>query len=179
MLVLPDGWAPGALMQMYLWDPTRDLDLDEEPNYRPVHGGDDPSLVFHEYAHGLTNRLVTDAQGFGALNGAQAGAIDEGTADWYALDFLVGNGDDPFVPDDESAPDVTMASYEVDGPTGLRTQAIDCPVGRERSVLSRTRAAAPAAADTPTATSPRSAVAPRSTTTARSGRRPSGSCGGA
>ena len=67
-----------------------------------------------------------------------------------------------------------MAGYEVEGPTGLRTQAIDCPVGRERSVLSRTRAAAPAAGDTPTATSPRSAAAPRCTTTARSGPRRSG-----
>ena len=85
--------------------------------------------MFHEYTHGLTNRLVTDAQGFGALNGAQAGAIDEGTADWYALDYLVGDGTNPYLPDDLSAPDVTLASYEVEGPTGLRTQAIDCPVG--------------------------------------------------
>ena len=97
MLTLPEGSAPGALMQMYLWDPIRDpnRDLDVEPNYRAVHGGDDPSLVFHEYTHGLNNRLVTDAQGFGALNGAQAGAIDEGTADWYALDYLVGDGTIP------------------------------------------------------------------------------------
>ena len=71
MLVLPAGSAPGALMQMYLWDPTRDPDLDEQPNYRPVHGGDDPSLVFHEYAHGLTNRLVTDGSG---LRRAERGA---------------------------------------------------------------------------------------------------------
>ncbi len=66
MLVLPHDQSaatPGALMQMYLWDPTRDADLDELPNYRPVHGGDDPSLVFHEYTHGLNNRLVTDALG--------------------------------------------------------------------------------------------------------------------
>ncbi len=131
MLVLPAApdSTPGAFMQMYLWDPTRDADLDEEPNYRPVHGGDDPSLVFHEYTHGLNNRLVTDAQGYGALNGAQAGAIDEGTADWYALDYLVGDGTNPYLSDDGSAPDVTLARYEVEGPTGLRTQAIDCPVG--------------------------------------------------
>ncbi len=129
MLTLPRGSAPGGLMQMYLWDPTRDPDLDEEPGFRPVHGGDDPSMVFHEYTHGLTNRLVTDAQGFGALNGAQAGAIDEGTADWYALDYLVGDGSEPYMPDDLTDPDVTLASYQVDGPTGLRTQAIDCPVG--------------------------------------------------
>ena len=131
MLTLPAGSTPGALMQMYLWDPIRDPneDLDEEPNYRPVHGGDDPSLVFHEYTHGLTSRLVTDAAGYGALSGAQAGAIDEGTADWYALDYLVGDGTTPYMPDDASHPDVTIARYEVEGPTGLRTQAIDCRVG--------------------------------------------------
>ncbi|HEU0023663.1 MAG TPA: M36 family metallopeptidase [Thermoleophilaceae bacterium] len=124
ILVPPDGEP--ALMQMYLWDPIADLDPDTVPNYRPVHGGDDPSLVFHEYAHGLTGRLVTDAQGYGALNGAQAGAIDEGTADWYALDYLVDEG---LTGDAESTPDVTLAPYEVDGPTGLRTQPIDCPAG--------------------------------------------------
>ena len=46
-------------------------------------------MVYHEYAHGLTERLVTDAQGFGALIGAQPGAIAEGTSDFYAIDFLV------------------------------------------------------------------------------------------
>ena len=90
MLVLPATASPGAHADVPLGSRSRDLGPDEPPNYRPVHGGDDPSLVFHEYTHGLTNRLVTDAQGYGALNGAQAGAIDEGTADWYALDYLVG-----------------------------------------------------------------------------------------
>jgi hypothetical protein len=123
MLVLPDGASPR--MQMYLWDPIADADPVAVPNWRPVHGGDDPSLVYHEYAHGLTNRLVTDANGWGALNGAQAGAIDEGTADWYALDYLVEQG---LTGDAVSTPDVTLAPYEVSGPTGLRTQPIDCLV---------------------------------------------------
>ena len=46
-------------------------------------------MVCHEYTHGMTERLVTDAQGFGALIGAQPGAIAEGTSDWYAMDYLV------------------------------------------------------------------------------------------
>ena len=50
MLTLPAGTAPGALMQMHLLDPPRDPDLDEEPNYRPVHGGDDPSLSSRVHA---------------------------------------------------------------------------------------------------------------------------------
>jgi hypothetical protein len=124
MLVLPENHSP--LMQTYLGDPTNDADLDAEPNFRPVHWGDDPSIVYHEYTHGLEGRLVTDDAGFVALNGAQAGAIDEGTADWYALDYLVETGE---IPDDEDQPDVTIGRYAVAGPTGLRTQAIDCPVG--------------------------------------------------
>ena len=44
-------------------------------------GANDASLVFHEYAHGLSNRLLTDAAGFGALNTAQAGAIGEGLSE--------------------------------------------------------------------------------------------------
>ena len=123
MLVPPDG--QDGLMQMYLWAPWKDADLNALPNYRAVDGADDPSLVFHEYTHGMTGRLVTDAQGYAALNGAQAGAIDEGTADWFALDYLVEQG--RFA--DNAGPDVTMAPYEVVGPTGLRSQAIDCTVG--------------------------------------------------
>ena len=78
MLVLPDGF-PG-LMQMYLFGPANRYD-----------GAMDASVVYHEYAHGLSERLVTDAQGYGALDGAQAGAVSEGTSDFYAMDYLVGS----------------------------------------------------------------------------------------
>ena len=40
---------------------------------------------------------------------------------------------------------MTLARYEVEGPTGLRTPGDRLPGGRERSGLSRTRAGAPAA----------------------------------
>ena len=43
--------------------------------YGDYDGANDASLVFHEYTHGLSNRLVTDAQGFGALN-TRAGRRD-------------------------------------------------------------------------------------------------------
>ena len=43
----------------------------------------------------MTGRLVTDAQGYAALNGAQAGAIDEGTADWFVLDTSWSRGASP------------------------------------------------------------------------------------
>ena len=79
MMTPRDGSSP--VMQMYLFKP---------PRFRAVNGGDDASVVYHEYTHGLSNRLVTDASGAGALNSAQAGAMGEGWSDWYAKDFIVG-----------------------------------------------------------------------------------------
>ena len=57
----------------------------------PVRVGqrlDDPQVVYHEYTHGLSNRLITDAQGYGAARQRQSGAMGEAWSDWYALDFL-------------------------------------------------------------------------------------------
>ena len=48
--------------------------------------------MYHEYTHGLSGRLVTDAAGFGALGGPQSSAMGEGWSDWYALDLLVAEG---------------------------------------------------------------------------------------
>ena len=66
-------------MSMFLWT---------APNRRR-DSADDASVVFHEYTHGLSNRLVTDGEGKGALNSPQADAMGEGWSDWYALDYLV------------------------------------------------------------------------------------------
>ena len=78
MFTPPDGSSP--VMQMYLWRPSK---------FRTMNGGDDASIVYHEYTHGLSSRLVTDASGRGALNSPEAGAMGEGWSDWYAKDFLV------------------------------------------------------------------------------------------
>jgi hypothetical protein len=75
----PDGQSPA--MQMYLFTGGAPI-VDS-------NAGDDASIVFHEYTHGLTNRLVTNANGEGALSGAQPGAMGEAWSDWYALDFIV------------------------------------------------------------------------------------------
>ena len=61
-----------------------------------VNAADDGLIVYHEYTHGMTNRLVTDAGGNPAMNGRQPGAMDEGFADWYALDMLTGQGIEPY-----------------------------------------------------------------------------------
>ena len=57
--------------------------------FRNVNAGDSAAIVWHEYAHGLSSRLVTWGDGSAALSGAQAGAMGEGWSDWYALDLLV------------------------------------------------------------------------------------------
>jgi extracellular elastinolytic metalloproteinase len=114
MFTPPDGTRP--VMQMYLWRPSR---------YRTMNGGDDASIVYHEYTHGLSNRLVTDAGGRGALNSPQAGAMGEGWSDWYAKDFLVGQ----FAGlDTATVGDVDMGVYTDSTAHSIRTQGLDCPV---------------------------------------------------
>jgi extracellular elastinolytic metalloproteinase len=123
MYTPPDGLSPR--MQMYLFaswtgvyasDPTPD-----------VNGGDDASVVYHEYAHGLSNRLITYANGWGALDLHQSGAMGEGWSDWYALDFLVGEG---FEEDDGLVHgEVIVGRHVSNGLSLVRTQGLDCPVG--------------------------------------------------
>ena len=56
--------------------------------FRNINGGDDAGTVWHEYTHGLSNRLVTNDDGSGALSTPHGGAMGEAWSDWYALDFL-------------------------------------------------------------------------------------------
>ena len=117
MYTPPDGTSP--LMQMYLF---------RNPNFRNGMSGDDADVLFHEYTHGLSNRLITDAAGAGALNSAQAGAMGEAWSDWYAQDYIV----DQFPSLDTSfAGEVSMGAYFdfAGGSSRLRTEPIDCPVG--------------------------------------------------
>jgi extracellular elastinolytic metalloproteinase len=113
-LALPDGY-PG-LLQMNLW----------EPPFGGYDGSNDASMVFHEYTHGLSNRLVTDAAGYGALNTAQAGALGEGLSDFYAMDYLE---QQQLEVDDPDVADVRLGRY-LDNGSGVlvRFQPIDCTV---------------------------------------------------
>jgi len=135
MLTPPDGEPP--TMQLYLFTSlTGDHDTDPTPD---VNGGDDASVVYHEYTHGLSSRLVTDANGFQALNLAQAGAMGEGWSDWYAMDYLVGSVlevDDPLV-DGE----VTLGRHVANGL--LRSEGLDCPVGSASASCPGTPSAGP------------------------------------
>jgi extracellular elastinolytic metalloproteinase len=122
MFTPPDGQSP--TMQMYLFFNGQFSDGSDSP-FRDVNGGDDASVVYHEYTHGLSNRLVTDADGAGALNSAQAGAMGEAWSDWYAKDFL---NDEGFQPDTAADGEVDMGAYVDATPHQIRTQPLDCPV---------------------------------------------------
>jgi extracellular elastinolytic metalloproteinase len=115
MLTLPDGEP--SRMSTFLYtsftgnqqtDPTQD-----------VNSGDDARVVYHEYAHGLSNRLITFSDGRGALDAFQSAAMGEAWSDWYGMDFLVHRG---FEVDADTHGDVVSAFQ------GDRTDPIDCPV---------------------------------------------------
>lgn len=79
----PDGFAPR--MQQYIFDfttPTRDSDLDN-------------NVIFHEFGHGVSNRLAGGPSNSSALNSLQAGGASEGWSDFYAQMFLQRPEDTP------------------------------------------------------------------------------------
>jgi subtilisin-like proprotein convertase family protein len=110
----PDG-QPGKL-QLFLFNAP----------YPAVNAGDDATVVYHEYTHGLTNRLVGgDGQANGLL-ARQSQAMGEGWSDWYAMDYLTEKGQ---VSDSGTAGDEVVGAYVTDDTaTGIRYNALDCPV---------------------------------------------------
>ncbi|MDW5595588.1 M36 family metallopeptidase [Conexibacter stalactiti] len=106
----PDGEAPR--MQMYLFQP------------RNVNGGDVADIVYHEYGHGLSNRLVVNASGASTLSSLQGRMMGEAWSDFYALDLLVAEG---AVIDTPAPGELTVGEYAV-GPGGVRAKPADCPV---------------------------------------------------
>ena len=117
MYTPPDGQKP--IMQMYLFrrDPSA-------PGYPSANAGDDATVVYHEYTHGLSSRLVTYPNGTSALNTWQSGAMGEAWSDWYALDFMVTQGYQV----DGAGADMLVAPH-ITGGEGIRYEAADCPVG--------------------------------------------------
>lgn len=85
-------------------------------------------VVYHEYAHGLNNRTVTRADGLGGLRSPHAFALDEGTADWYALDYLVAT---QMQSDDPSLAGEVHLQRQLDSVTSIRDDAIDCPAAQQ------------------------------------------------
>ena len=121
-------------MQMYLFS---GIDFDGKPE---VNGGDDASVMYHEYGHGLSSRLVNNGPGQPALDSVQADAMGEGWSDWYSLDYLEGNSideDDREGADDPSSPgggdndgEMNLGVYAEGGDLhAVRTMGLDCAVG--------------------------------------------------
>jgi|GEM_PF-1606757 len=69
----PDGRNPR--MQMFLFS--------RQPQGPYIDSAFDPEVILHEYAHGVSSRLVRGLAGF------QGGAMGEGWSDFFALNFLV------------------------------------------------------------------------------------------
>jgi extracellular elastinolytic metalloproteinase len=114
MSTFPDGTSP--LMQMYLTN----------AHGHPASTGMDASVIYHEYTHGLVGRTITDASGAEAVGGAQGGAFNEGTADFYSSDYLHSADSGDLETDVAGTPDVILARFTFGA---LRSKPTDCPVG--------------------------------------------------
>ncbi len=123
----PDGEAP--TMQMYLQHQPGTTYPDGDP-FAPTNVGDEADTVYHEYTHGLSNRLVVDAGGNSTLGEVQAGSMGEAWSDWYAMDYLVGRG---YQADQADDADVVLFQYDGEGVFLDRTEPIDCKVGSDAS----------------------------------------------
>ena len=118
----PDGLSPYMGLLLF-----------HKENYGPDHpfgtgiptsdAGVDAMVVYHEYTHGLSTRLVTTPDGEPALNSFESWAMGEAWSDWYALDLLDHEGyagDGPGV-------DLPVGEY-ITGGAGIRQQYADCRV---------------------------------------------------
>jgi extracellular elastinolytic metalloproteinase len=119
----PDGIAPR--MQMYLFEDV----------FVASAGSDEADIVYHEYTHGLSNRLVVDANGDSTLGNIQAGSMGEAWSDWYANDFLVDQG---FFSDTKADGDIRVGQYVGHGTDLIRTQPLDCKVGSTAAACAHT-----------------------------------------
>ncbi len=93
------------------------------PGIPSTDAGVDAMVVYHEYTHGLSHRLVTFPDGEAALNSLESASMGEAWSDWYALDLLEADG---FLVD---SPAVDMpVGMHVTGGDGIRFQFADCLV---------------------------------------------------
>jgi hypothetical protein len=121
MATPPDGFRPR--MQMFLWH----FPGDASDPFIAADGSNDVGIVYHEYTHGLSNRLVIDADGFSTLGSVQAGSMGEAWSDWYAYDFLEKQH---LQPDLTGVADVRVGHYVGAGQDLIRFEPIDCKIGQ-------------------------------------------------
>lgn len=82
MLTLPDGLP--AWSGMFLWEPIAGA---FEGEY--ADGDYDAGIIYHEYSHALSTRLVAGGESLGSH---QAGSMGEAWGDWFAMHYLNKNG---------------------------------------------------------------------------------------
>jgi extracellular elastinolytic metalloproteinase len=82
MLTLPDGLP--AWSGMFLWEP---IPGSFEGEY--ADGDYDAGIIYHEYSHALSNRLVAGGESLGSH---QSGSMGEAWGDWFAMHYLMKNG---------------------------------------------------------------------------------------
>jgi len=119
----PDGRHP--TMQMYLQHAPGTSYPNGDP-FSPTNVGDEADTVYHEYTHGLSNRLNVDVHGGSTLGNVQAGAMGEAWSDWYAMDYLAKKG---LQRDRRHKVDVRLFRYDGVGVNFDRSEPMDCPVG--------------------------------------------------
>ena len=119
----PDGLSPR--MQMYLQHQPGTSYPNGDP-FAPTDVGDEADTVYHEYTHGLSNRLVVDATGNSTLGDVEAGAMGEAWSDWYAMDYLVARG---LQKDIKGKTNIVIFQFDGAGTALDRTEPIDCKVG--------------------------------------------------
>ena len=87
----------------------------------------DASIVYHEYTHGLSARLLFYADGSAALNSFDAYAMGEAWSDWYAMDLLESQG---FITDTPAAGEIVTGGFIQGGRAQpVRSEPMDCAVG--------------------------------------------------
>ena len=102
--------------------------------FAPTDVGDEADTVYHEYTHGLSNRLVVDAAGNSTLGNVEAGAMGEAWSDWYAMDYLVADG---LQRDIKGKTNIVIFQFDGAGTALDRTEPIDCKVGVDVKDLRR------------------------------------------
>jgi extracellular elastinolytic metalloproteinase len=111
----PDGTSPSATS--YLWQPIAGA-------YYPqcVDGSFDMSVIAHDYAHAIANRLVGGATtGLTSSTDGQARAIGEGFADVAAVAYLHDLG---YAPADDEDPFTIGAYVSGNGSRGVRNYSM-------------------------------------------------------
>jgi hypothetical protein len=123
----PDGTPP--TMHMYMQHEPGTSYPCGDP-FPANNTGDEANTVYHEYTHGLSNRLVVDVMGNSTLGQIQGGAMGEAWSDWFAADSLVSDG---LEIDKKGKADLDIYLYDGAGAPLIRTEGIDCTPSSPKS----------------------------------------------